>query len=142
MIKFMMILICVIILFGCVASVFGLWHLVDSYAAEVALSNIANKIAGVIELFGKGLLILLAAVSVGAVAMGIGGGLRAGAEAFGRGAAFYMLSREMAQQIEAGNVERAALPGGFTTVKVPEPTRHIEKPPYLYLNEGGQTEGM
>lgn len=134
MVQFLTVLLCVVILFGCIGAAFGLWNLVDSRAAERAMSDIAAEVANVIKLFGKGLLALLIAVSVGAVAMGIGGGLRAGGEAFGKGAAWYAISQEMAAQIGADNVERATLPGGFTTLQIPQDA--IERPEFKYLGEG------
>jgi len=149
MVKFVSVLLCAIILFGCIGGVFGLWHLVDSHAAERALTNFVAEVGRAVGLVGKGLLIFLVAASLGALAMGIGAGIRAGGEAFGKGVAFYVLSREMAGQIERGNVQRAELPGGFTVLQIPKtgtpkrPFAIIDEPEATYLPPRlGKTEGM
>jgi len=149
MMKFLSILLCAIILFGCLGGLFGLWHLVDSHAAERALTNFVAEVGRAVGLVGKGLLIFLVAASLGALAMGIGAGIRAGGEAFGKAVAFCVLSKEMAGQIERGNVQQADLPDGFSVLRIPEtaiPKKNImiiSEPETRYLPPGmGKTEGM
>ena len=102
------VLVLLFLLIGCV----GFYYLCNSYAVEQAVGDLTDSVSNLIDQVAVGLLYILIAIAVGTVAVGLGYGVKQGAEAMGKAIILAMAAPAVRDAIEKGQTAR--LPGPFT----------------------------
>lgn len=84
-------------------SCFGLWHFVNSSAAEAQAWVLVESFTKVLVMLGTGLLIILICLGIGGFIFLAGHGIRAGAEPMANAAGVYLLARNSSQLMIPGS---------------------------------------
>jgi len=116
------VLVLLFLLIGCV----GFYYLCNSYAVEQAVGDLADSVSNLIDQVAVGLLYILIAIAIGAVAVGLGYGIKQGAEAAGKAVILLLAAPAVRDAIKKGQTAR--LPGPFTIERSQATPYEFEQP--------------